>query len=77
MLLAVPTLLKEFLRLLLSKVQIKVFYVLGNLTETLFNKEKPAGTYEIMWNAANLLSGIFLSIEDHAWLWTSKLLYSN
>jgi len=28
-------------------------------TETLVNEEKPAGPYEINWNAAKLSSGVF------------------
>jgi hypothetical protein len=42
-----------------SSVLIKVFDILGNEIETLVNKEKPAGNYEITWNAANLPSGIY------------------
>lgn len=42
-----------------SKVQIKVYDVLGNKIATLINEEKPAGNYELTWNAANLPSGIF------------------
>jgi photosystem II stability/assembly factor-like uncharacterized protein len=42
-----------------SQVQIKVFDVLGNEIETLVNEEKPAGTYEITWNAENLPSGVY------------------
>ena len=42
-----------------TQVQIKVFDVLGNEIEKLVNEEKPAGTYEFTWNAANLPSGIY------------------
>ena len=42
-----------------SQVQIKVFGVLGNKIETLVNEEKPAGTYELTWNAADLPSGVY------------------
>jgi len=42
-----------------SQVQIKVYDVLGNEIETLVNEEKPAGTYELKWNAGNLSSGIY------------------
>jgi hypothetical protein len=42
-----------------SQVQIKVFDVLGNEIETLVNEEKPVGTYELTWNAANLPSGVY------------------
>jgi hypothetical protein len=43
----------------LSQVQINVFDVLGNKIETLVNEVKPLGTYEIIWNAANLPSGVY------------------
>jgi hypothetical protein len=42
-----------------SLVQIKVFDVLGSEIETLLNEEKPIGTYEINWNAANFPSGVY------------------
>ncbi|MFC2119912.1 hypothetical protein ACFLQ4_02460, partial [Bacteroidota bacterium] len=42
----------------LSFVTIKVYDVLGNEVATILNEEKPAGTYEITWNAANLPSGV-------------------
>jgi len=42
-----------------SNVMIKVFDILGNEFETLVNEEKPAGSYEITWYAANLPSGIY------------------
>jgi len=43
----------------LSQVQISIFDVLGNKIETLVNEEKPMGTYEIIWNAVNLPSGVY------------------
>jgi photosystem II stability/assembly factor-like uncharacterized protein len=43
----------------LSQVQIKVFDVLGNEIEDLADEEKPAGTYELTWNAENLPSGVY------------------
>jgi len=42
-----------------SKIQIKVFDILGNIIETLIDEEKPAGTYELTWYAENLPSGIY------------------
>jgi hypothetical protein len=42
-----------------SQVVIKVFDVLGNEIETLINEEKPVGTYELIWNAANVPSGVY------------------
>jgi len=43
-----------------SNVQIKVFDVLGNELESLVNEEKPAGTYELTWNADQLPSGVYI-----------------
>jgi hypothetical protein len=42
-----------------SNTTIKVFDVLGNEIETLVNEEKPAGNYEITWNATNLPNGVY------------------
>jgi hypothetical protein len=42
-----------------SNVMIKVFDILGNEIEILVNEEKPVGTYEITWYAANLPSGVY------------------
>jgi predicted esterase len=42
-----------------SKVIIKIFDVLGTEIQTLVNEEKPAGTYEVTWQATNLPSGIY------------------
>ena len=42
-----------------SFVTLKVYDVLGNEIETLVNTEKPAGTYEITWNAIDLPSGVY------------------
>ncbi len=43
----------------LQTVTLKVYDILGNEIETLVNEEKPAGTYEITWYAANLPSGVY------------------
>jgi len=43
----------------LSFVSIKVYDVLGNEITTLVNEERPAGTYELTWNATNLPSGVY------------------
>lgn len=42
-----------------SQVQINAFDVLGNKIATLVNEVKPMGTYETIWNAANLPSGVY------------------
>jgi hypothetical protein len=43
----------------LSFVNLKVFDVLGREIEMLVNEEKPAGTYEVTWDATNLPSGVY------------------
>jgi DNA recombination-dependent growth factor C len=41
-------------------VKLKVYDVLGNEIATLVNESKTVGTYEILWNAENLPSGVYL-----------------
>ena len=56
-----------------SMVQLKVFDVLGNEIETLVNEEKPAGVYELTWNAAGLPSGVyFYQIKAGSYVDTKK-----
>jgi hypothetical protein len=43
----------------ISQVQIKIFSVLGDEIETLVNEQKPAGAYELSWNAKDLPSGVY------------------
>ncbi len=58
-----------------SKVQIKIFDVLGNEISTLVNEEKPAGNYELTWNAANLPSGVcFYQLRTESFVETKKML---
>jgi hypothetical protein len=42
-----------------QKVTLKVFDLLGREITTLVNEEKPAGTYEVIFDAKNLPSGIY------------------
>jgi M6 family metalloprotease-like protein len=42
-----------------SQVTVKIFSTLGDEIETLVNEEKPVGTYELNWSAANLPSGVY------------------
>jgi hypothetical protein len=42
-----------------SQVTLKIFNTLGEEIEILVNEEKPVGTYEVNWNAANLPSGVY------------------
>ena len=56
-------------------ITLKVFDALGNEIETLVNEEKPVGTYEITWNAANLPSGIyFYKIQLGSFVETKKMI---
>ena len=58
-----------------SRVQIKVYDVLGNEVATLVNEEKPAGVYEANWNAANLSSGVyFYQIKAGNYVETKKMI---
>ena len=43
-----------------SRVQLKVFDILGSEIATLVNEEKPAGTYEVDFNASSLSSGVYI-----------------
>jgi len=43
-----------------SKVQLKVYDVLGNEIATIVNEEKSAGSYEVEFNASSLSSGMYL-----------------
>jgi hypothetical protein len=43
-----------------SMVDLKVYNVLGQLIITLVNEEKPAGFYEVDFNAADLPSGVYI-----------------
>jgi len=57
------------------KVQIKVYDILGNEIEELVNEEKPAGTYEITWNVANLASGVyFYRLKAGEFVQTNKMI---
>ena len=58
-----------------SNVVIKVFDILGNEIETLVNEEKPAGTYQVNWNANNLPSGVYYyQLEAGTFIQTRKML---
>ena len=43
-----------------SFVELKVFNLLGQEIATLVNQEKPAGNYEVNFNASNLPSGVYI-----------------
>jgi len=43
-----------------SNVTLKIYDVLGNEVATLLNEEKEAGTYEVMFEASNYSSGVYI-----------------
>ena len=56
-------------------VILNIYDVLGNEIETLVNEERPAGTYEINWNAANVPSGVyFYQLKAGDYLNTKKMI---
>jgi outer membrane protein assembly factor BamB len=42
-----------------SEVTIKIYDVLGNEITTLIDEEKPAGNYELKWNAPDIAGGVY------------------
>jgi len=60
----------------MSFVTLKVYDVLGNEVATLVNKEKPAGEYEVEFNASKLPSGIyFYQIKAGEFIQTKKMIF--
>ena len=58
-----------------SNTTIKVFDVLGNEIKTLIDEYKPAGKYEIEFNAANLPSGVyFYQLQAGEFISTKKMI---
>ena len=54
---------------------LKIYDVLGNEVATLLNEEKPAGVYEVEFNAAGLSSGIyFYQLKSDSYLETRKMI---
>lgn len=43
-----------------TNVGLKIYDVLGNEVATLVNESKPAGSYEVEWNASELPSGVYI-----------------
>ncbi|MCH9029653.1 MAG: T9SS type A sorting domain-containing protein, partial [Bacteroidetes bacterium] len=57
-------------------VVLKVYDVLGNEIATLVNEEKAAGTYEIMFDAQVLPSGVyFYKLEAGSFIETKKMIF--
>ena len=58
-----------------SRVQLKVYDVLGNEIATLVNEYKPAGSYEVEFDAENLSSGIyFYKLQSGSFTQTKKMI---
>ena len=67
---SVGTSLMKFLQF----VQLKVYDVLGNEVATLVNEEKPAGSYEVTFDASQLSSGIyFYTLKAGSFTETKKM----
>ena len=59
----------------ISNVSLKVYDVLGNEVATLVNEEKPAGSYEVKFDAAGLSSGIyFYKLQTGSFVETKKMI---
>jgi ligand-binding sensor domain-containing protein len=59
----------------ISQVILKVYDVLGNEVVTLVNEEKPAGSYEVNFNASRLASGIyFYKLQAGSFIETKKMI---
>jgi hypothetical protein len=55
-------------------VSLRVYDMLGREVATLVNGQKPAGTYTLQWNAANLPSGVyFYRLQTGTFTETKKL----
>jgi minor extracellular serine protease Vpr len=59
----------------ISKTTLKIYGILGSEITTLVNQEKNAGTYQIIWDASNLSSGIyFYQLKAGDFIQTRKML---
>jgi hypothetical protein len=58
-----------------GQVALKIYDVLGKEVATLVNEEKPAGSYQVNWNASNLSSGIyFYRLHTGSFVETKKMI---
>ncbi|MBW7842465.1 MAG: T9SS type A sorting domain-containing protein [Ignavibacterium sp.] len=58
-----------------SLTTLKVYDILGNEIITLINEEKPAGTYEVNFDASKLSSGVYLyKLQSNGLVQTRKML---
>ena len=69
-----PTTIIRFQLPVSGNIKIKVFDILGREIKTLVNEEKPAGNYEIEFNASGLSSGIyFYRLQAGSFIETKKM----
>ncbi len=54
---SIPTV--ETLRATSPHVTLKIYDILGREVTTLINKEQKSGSYEVLFNASNLSSGLY------------------
>ncbi len=57
-----------------SPVSMKVFDMTGSEIATLVNERKPAGSYQVVWNAAGLPSGVYFCRLQTGWSVETKKL---
>lgn len=58
-----------------EKVVLKVYDILGKEVAILVNEQKPAGNYQVIFNAENLASGLYLyQIKSGAFIQTKKMI---
>lgn len=58
-----------------SQVTIKVYNILGDEVATIVNEEKPAGSYEIKFDASQLSSGVyFYKLQAGSFVETKKMI---
>jgi len=56
-------------------VSLQVYDVLGNKVATLVIEEKPAGTYEVKWDASRFSSGVyFYQLKAGSFIETKKMI---
>jgi hypothetical protein len=70
-----PTTKISFSILSSAFTSLKVYDILGNEVATLVQEEKPAGTYEVQFDASNLSSGVyFYTLSTHNFTSTKKMI---
>jgi hypothetical protein len=58
-----------------SRVVLKVFDILGNIVATLVDEYKPAGSYDVDFNASSLSSGVyFYTLRSGSFVQTKKMI---